>query len=105
MLEARSLRAKHGPLPDGAWEDSMHPQTLHLDALWLIPPAFAITFMSWVLWNWFKEEHRHNDRLHKWFLEKAPRERARIEKGRENSMEAHLVTRTHPSGFVTRARL
>lgn len=37
----------------------MHPQTLNLDSLWLVPPALALTFMFWVLWSWFKEGHRH----------------------------------------------
>jgi hypothetical protein len=47
------------PLPAGAWEVHMHPQTFHLDALWLIPPAMAVSFMAWVLWSWWKEAHRH----------------------------------------------
>jgi hypothetical protein len=55
----KPVRAKHCPLPNGAWEDSMHPQTLNLDSLWLVPPALALTFMFWVLWSWFKEGHRH----------------------------------------------
>jgi hypothetical protein len=37
----------------------MHPETFHLDSLWLIPPAMAVSFMVWVLWCWWKEAHRH----------------------------------------------
>jgi hypothetical protein len=40
----------------------MHPQILHLDGLWLIPPILAISFMVWALWSWSKEAHRLNHR-------------------------------------------
>jgi len=26
--------------------------------LWLIPVGLALWFMCWVLWNWWREEHR-----------------------------------------------
>jgi hypothetical protein len=29
--------------------------------LWLIPVALAVGFMIWVLWNWWREEHRTED--------------------------------------------
>jgi len=28
------------------------------EALWLIPVGFAIWFMLWVLWKWWREERR-----------------------------------------------
>jgi hypothetical protein len=49
-------------LLDNAWEGSMHPQTIHLDSIWLVPPALAVSFMVWVLWSWWKEAHRMNRR-------------------------------------------
>jgi len=30
----------------------------HEESLWLIPVGFAVYFMVWVLWHWWKEEHR-----------------------------------------------
>ena len=31
---------------------------LHADIFWLIPLAFSLFFMLWVLWNWWKEERK-----------------------------------------------
>jgi hypothetical protein len=63
-MDVRSLSSadRSRPLPDNAWEGSMHPQTIHLDSIWLVPPALAVSFMVWVLWSWWKEEHRMNRR-------------------------------------------
>lgn len=30
---------------------------IHAQTLWLIPVGFAVGFMLWVLWNWWREEH------------------------------------------------
>jgi hypothetical protein len=37
----------------------MPSQIFHPDSLWLIPPALALSFMVWVLWCWWREEHKH----------------------------------------------
>jgi hypothetical protein len=34
---------------------------IHEQTLWLIPVGLAVSFMVWVLWNWWREEHRPND--------------------------------------------
>ena len=31
---------------------------IHDQALWLIPVGMAVSFMLWVLWQWWKEERR-----------------------------------------------
>jgi hypothetical protein len=35
---------------------------IHAQTLWLIPVSLAVGFMLWVLWNWWREEHRKNER-------------------------------------------
>jgi|GEM_PF-7134204 len=35
---------------------------IHEQTLWLIPVSLAVGFMLWVLWNWWCEEHRINER-------------------------------------------
>jgi hypothetical protein len=35
---------------------------IHEQTLWLIPVSLAVGFMVWVLWNWWREEHRTNER-------------------------------------------
>jgi len=30
----------------------------HSETLWLIPLGLALWFLFWVLWNWWREEHR-----------------------------------------------
>lgn len=35
---------------------------IHAQTLWLIPVGFAVGFMLWVLWNWFREEHQVGER-------------------------------------------
>jgi hypothetical protein len=37
----------------------MPPDTFHAEALWLIAPALAVSFLAWVLWCWWKEAHKH----------------------------------------------
>ena len=34
---------------------------IHEQTLWLIPVGLAVSFMVWVLWNWWREEHHPND--------------------------------------------
>ena len=34
---------------------------IHEQTLWLIPVGLAVSFMIWVLLNWWHEEHRPND--------------------------------------------
>lgn len=34
---------------------------IHEQALWLIPVGLAVSFMVWVLWNWWREEHHPNE--------------------------------------------
>jgi len=31
----------------------------HPDAIWLIPPLLAVSFLLWVLWNFWKDERKH----------------------------------------------
>ncbi len=33
---------------------------IHEQTLWLVPVGLAVGFMVWVLWNWWREEHRAN---------------------------------------------
>jgi hypothetical protein len=35
---------------------------IHEQTLWLIPVSLAVSFMVWVLWNWWREEHRIKER-------------------------------------------
>jgi hypothetical protein len=37
----------------------MPVESFHLEALWLIPPAAAVSFMGWVLWCWWHEAQKH----------------------------------------------
>jgi hypothetical protein len=34
---------------------------IHEQTLWLIPVSLAVSFMIWVLLNWWREERRPND--------------------------------------------
>jgi hypothetical protein len=34
---------------------------IHEQTLWLIPVGLAVSFMIWVLLNWWREERRPND--------------------------------------------
>ncbi len=34
---------------------------IHEQTLWLIPVGLAVGFMVWVLWQWWREEHRPSD--------------------------------------------
>jgi hypothetical protein len=36
----------------------MPMDSLHHDSQWLILPAMAVSFLIWVLWNWWREEKR-----------------------------------------------
>ena len=35
---------------------------IHEQTLWLIPVGISVGFMFWVLWNWWREEHRLKER-------------------------------------------
>jgi hypothetical protein len=45
-------------------ERGIVPMTIEIreQALLLIPVSLAVGFMVWVLWNWWREEHRPEDR-------------------------------------------
>jgi len=34
---------------------------IHEQTLWLIPVGFAVSFLVWVLWHWWREGHHPND--------------------------------------------
>lgn len=59
-LEARSPPAWLYALARGAAERSIVAMAVdfHPEAALLVPAAFAIWFMLWVLWHWWKEERR-----------------------------------------------
>ena len=65
-LRKRILRRNRGattgarPHLDGRWEAPMPMDSLHLESLWLIPLALAVSFLMWVIWNIEKDIRRQS---------------------------------------------